>query len=134
MRVWRQKNTQFSKCTAVLSIILYIYVPIDVLNMPSLWLLDLSHNEIETLPEVYPDGLYYGEILLNGNKLISVPDNLGRLKNIEYLSLAHNKLLYVPAVAFRSEASINVDHNPFLNYVPATIKYILIKHIFICLN
>ncbi|XP_027848888.2 leucine-rich repeat and IQ domain-containing protein 4-like isoform X2 [Aphis gossypii] len=97
-------------------------VPGDVLNMPSLWLLDLSHNEIETLPEIYPDGLYYGEILLNGNKLISVPDNLGRLKNIEYLSLAHNKLLYVPAVAFRSEASINVDHNPFLNYVPTTIK------------
>ncbi|XP_060843514.1 leucine-rich repeat and death domain-containing protein 1-like [Rhopalosiphum padi] len=97
-------------------------VPGDVLNMPSLWLLDLSHNEIQTLPEVYPDGLYYGEILLNGNKLISVPDNLSRLKNIEYLSLAHNKLLYAPAVAFRSEANINIDHNPFLNYVPATIK------------
>lgn len=91
--------------------------------MPSLWLLDLSHNEIETLPEVYPDRLYYGEILLNGNKLISVPDNLGCLKNLEYLSLANNKLLYAPAVAFRPEAKINMDHNPFLNYVPNTIKY-----------
>ncbi|KAL4147930.1 hypothetical protein QTP88_002254 [Uroleucon formosanum] len=97
-------------------------VPGDVLNMPSLWLLDLSHNEIETLPEVYPDRLYYGEILLNGNKLISVPDNLSHLKNIEYLSLAHNRLLYAPAVPFRPEANINMDHNPFLNYVPATIK------------
>lgn len=94
--------------------------------MPSLWLLDLSHNEIETLPEVYPDKLYYGEILLNGNKLISVPDNLSRLKNIEYLSLSHNKLLYAPAVAFRTEANINMDHNPFLNYIPTTIKYIII--------
>lgn len=90
--------------------------------MRSLWLLDLSDNEIETLPEIQPDELYLGEILLNGNKLISVPDNLAQLKNIEYLSLTHNRLLYVPAVIFKPEATISVDNNPFLNYVPMNTK------------
>jgi len=90
--------------------------------MRSLWLLDLSNNKIEILPEIHPEEMYLGEILLNGNKLISVPDNLGRLKNIEYLSLTHNKLLYMPAVIFRPEAKVNVDHNPFLNYVPMNTK------------
>jgi len=90
--------------------------------MRSLWLLDLSDNEIETLPEIQPEELYFGEILLNGNKLISVPDNLGNLKNIEYLSLTHNKLLYMPAVLFKPEAKVNVDHNPFLNHVPMNTK------------
>lgn len=90
--------------------------------MQSLWLLDLSHNEIETLPEIYPEQLYLGEIYLNGNRLICVPDNLARLKHIEYLSLTHNNLLYVPAVIFREEAIVNVDHNHLLNYVPMNIK------------
>lgn len=90
--------------------------------MRSLWLLDLTYNEIEMLPEVQPEELYFGEILLDGNKLVCVPDNLGHLKNIEYLSLTHNKLLYLPAVIFRPEAKIKVDHNPFLNYVPINIK------------
>lgn len=90
--------------------------------MRSLWLLDLSYNEIETLPEIQPEELYFGEILLNDNKLVCVPDNLGRLKNIEYLSLTRNKLLYMPAVTFRAEAKIKVDYNPFLNYVPMNIK------------
>lgn len=94
----------------------------DVFNMRSLWLLDLSHNKIESLPEICPEGLYLGEVLLNGNKLISVPDNLARLKNVEYLSLTHNRLLYMPAVAFKPEARIIVDHNPFLNYVPMNTK------------
>ncbi|VVC34883.1 Hypothetical protein CINCED_3A019989 [Cinara cedri] len=97
-------------------------VPSEIVNMQSLWLLDLSHNEIETLPEIYPEQLYLGEIYLNGNRLICVPDNLARLKNIEYLSLTHNNLLYVPAVIFREEATVKVDHNPFLNYVPLNIK------------
>lgn len=94
--------------------------------MRSLWLLDLSDNEIQTLPEIHPEELYLGELLLNGNKLISVPDNLGSLKNVEYLSITHNKLLYMPAVSFRNEAKIKVDHNPFLNYVPINIKYKII--------
>lgn len=94
----------------------------DVFNMPSLWLLDLSHNEIETLPEIRPEGLYLGEILLNHNKLICVPDNLAHLENVEYISLTHNSLLYIPAVTFKSKTTIKVDHNPFLNYVPINIK------------
>lgn len=95
---------------------------IEIFNMRSLWLLDLTYNEIEMLPEVQPDELYFGEILLDGNKLVRVPDNLGQLRNIEYLSLTHNKLLYMPAVIFRPEAKIKVDHNPFLNYMPMNIK------------
>lgn len=103
-----------------------VYLYVEIFNMQSLWLLDLSHNEIEELPEIHPENLYLGEILLNGNKLICVPDNLARLKNIEYLSLTHNKLLYMPAVIFRTGAKIKVDHNPFLNYVPMNTKYIYI--------
>lgn len=94
----------------------------EVFNMRSLWLLDLSYNEIETLPEIHHDESYLGELLLDGNRLICVPDSLSRLKNVEYLSLTHNRLLYVPAVNFRVEAKIKVDHNPFLNYVPINIK------------
>jgi Leucine-rich repeat (LRR) protein len=99
-----------------------IFVCVEIFNMRSLWLLDLSHNEIETLPEIDPEGLYFGEILLHNNKLLCVPDNLCRLKNIEYLSLTHNRLLYVPAVIIRTEAKIKVDHNPFLAYVPMYIR------------
>lgn len=95
---------------------------VDIFNMRSLWLLDLTHNEIEMLPEIQPEELYFGEILLDGNKLVCVPDNLAHLKNIEYLSLTHNNLLYMSAVIFRPEAKIKVDHNPFLNYVPMNIK------------
>lgn len=85
--------------------------------MPSLWLLDLSHNMIEMLPEIFnPEELYYGELILNNNHLKCIPDNLTRLKNIEYLSLQHNKLLYLPAIVFRKQAKINVDHNPYLSY------------------
>ncbi|XP_050435959.1 leucine-rich repeat and death domain-containing protein 1-like [Adelges cooleyi] len=98
-------------------------VPPEIMNMRSLWLLNLSHNAIETLPEINnPEELYFGEILLDNNKLICVPDNLARLKNIEYLSLNHNKLLYVPAVVFRNEAKIKLDHNPFLNYMVININ------------
>lgn len=104
--------------------IFLLYWRVEIFNMQSLWLLDLSHNEVETLPEIYPEQLYLGEIYLNGNRLICVPDNLARLKNIEYLSLTHNNLLYVPAVIFREEAMVKVDHNPFLNHVPMNIKYL----------
>lgn len=95
---------------------------LEIINMRSLWLLDLSNNRIETLPSIRPEELYLGEIILNNNKLLCVPDNIGRLKNIEYLSLDRNRLLYMPAVIFRSEAHVKVDHNPFLNYVPMNNK------------
>ncbi len=68
-----------------------------VKNYPNLRDLDLRGNELREIPGAMLGGLTQLETLvLMGNKLVKLPEEIGRLKNLRTLELSYNMLTRLP--------------------------------------
>jgi len=60
-------------------------------------ILDLSYNQLTTLPDWLEQFTSLGNLLLNNNQLTSLPDGLGKLTQLHILQLDYNQLTSLPS-------------------------------------
>ncbi|KAL4226821.1 hypothetical protein ACF0H5_014799 [Mactra antiquata] len=83
------------------------------LRLPHLSYLDLSHNQLETLPESFGLLFHLETVRLNYNKLITLPNSFYHLIKLSKLDLSHNCLKSIPNECIHLECleKLNVSHN-----------------------
>lgn len=90
-------------------------VPVrELAAVPKATVLDLSCNNILSLPPEFCNLTHLVKLDLNKNQLTSLPDNLGNLVNLQHLDLFGNKLTVLP-VSFsqlRSLKWLDLKDNP----------------------
>ena len=69
--------------------------PASVSEARELVYINLDRNRIQTLPEQLPSGLRW--LRLNGNGLTSVPETIGKLRDLRRIYLNDNALVSLPA-------------------------------------
>ncbi len=103
---------------------LEISMPDSKLLIKNIKVLDLSDNELKSLPKeiIFPENLQ--ELYLNNNGLVSLPENIIFPKNLRELYLNNNKLKSLPDNIIFPE-SLQVLHLNFneLSSLPEKIKF-----------
>ena len=64
---------------------------------PSLQYIDMSHNEMEELPEFVYESVSVLELLSPHNKIQSLSSDVSNLSNLKTLDLTHNSIRFLPA-------------------------------------
>ncbi|XP_019857026.1 PREDICTED: leucine-rich repeat-containing protein 47-like [Amphimedon queenslandica] len=64
---------------------------------PSLQYIDMSHNEMEELPEFVYQSVSVLELLSPHNKIQSLLSDVSNLSNLKTLDLTHNSIIFLPA-------------------------------------
>ncbi|VDQ17169.1 unnamed protein product, partial [Trichobilharzia regenti] len=70
--------------------------PRPILKLPRLEFLDLSSNQLESLPSSITELTSLESLLLFDNNLTNLPENIGELRNVRCLWLGDNKLESLP--------------------------------------
>ena len=73
-----------------------VSVPTNIFNMQSLKFLSLAGNKLESLPDTPYNCLWLEEIQLQDNRLDCLPINLFKLPSLSILDAANNKLQFIP--------------------------------------
>lgn len=91
-------------------------------RLPHLNYIDLSHNQLTSLPENFGLLFHLKTLLLRYNKLTCLPDTFTSLVKLEKLDLSHNHLKTLPADFTRMESltKLNVSKNR-LKILPASL-------------
>lgn len=81
----------------------------------TLQLLDLSQNQLQSLPAQFCQLRELVNLKLDDNELVCLPFHIGRLSKLRFLSAAHNQLAMLPS-DFRRLRLENLDlfGNPFV--------------------
>jgi len=102
-----------------------VEVPPDLFRLKTLRSIDLSGNKLRELPPAF--GTSFANLrtlLLNGNQLASLPEEICQLAKLEVLSLAGNILTGLP-VSFpnlRSLRSVNLSGNHLTTFPVAALS------------
>ncbi|CAL1534564.1 unnamed protein product [Lymnaea stagnalis] len=89
-------------------------IPVEMpLRLPHLSFLDLSHNQLRSLPESFGLLFHLKEIQFQHNQLISLPDSFVHLVKLEKADLSYNEIRQLPEKIGTMErlVRLNVIHN-----------------------
>ncbi|GFO28831.1 plant intracellular ras-group-related lrr protein 1 [Plakobranchus ocellatus] len=89
-------------------------LPVELpLRLPHLSSLDLSHNQLRSLPESFGLLFHLSEIQLQHNRLGALPESFLHLVKLEKIDLSHNEIRHLPEKIGGMErlSRLNVSHN-----------------------
>uniref|UniRef100_A0ACD5ZIZ0 Uncharacterized protein n=1 Tax=Avena sativa TaxID=4498 RepID=A0ACD5ZIZ0_AVESA len=93
-----------------------------------LLVLDVSRNQLQTVPDAIAGLEHLEELRLGSNALVALPDSIGLLSNLKILDVSGNKLRSLPdsISKCRSLVELNASYN-VLVYLPTDIGHELVK-------
>jgi Leucine-rich repeat (LRR) protein len=84
-------------------------IPAYFTDFKALQYLDLSHNQLEALPEEIANWSMLQRIKLDNNQLRGLPDGLALLNSLYHLSAPNNQIEYIPSNLGQSRSLITLD-------------------------
>lgn len=89
-------------------------LPESISQLKALRILELSHNQLSSLPNSFTLLESLWELHIEHNQLTQLPSNLIRLKDLRHLHAHHNQLSHLtPTFAETSLVQIDVSNNPW---------------------
>ncbi|XP_068881120.1 DISP complex protein LRCH3 isoform X5 [Aphelocoma coerulescens] len=109
------------------------YIPEAVLNLQSLTFLNISRNQLPTLP-VHLCSLPLKVLIASNNKLVSIPEEIGRLRQLTELDVSCNELQTIPPQIGNLESlrDLNVRRNHLVRLPEELAELPLIRLDFSC--
>ncbi|NXN91585.1 LRCH3 protein, partial [Rhinopomastus cyanomelas] len=109
------------------------YIPEAVLNLQSLTFLNISRNQLSTLP-VHLCSLPLKVLIASNNKLISIPEEIGQLRQLTELDVSCNEIQTIPPQIGNLEClrDLNVRRNNLVHLPEEIADLPLIRLDFSC--
>ncbi|KAF4796046.1 Leucine-rich repeat and calponin like proteiny domain-containing protein 3 [Turdus rufiventris] len=109
------------------------YIPEAVVNLQSLTFLNISRNQLSTLP-VHLCNLPLKVLIASNNKLVSIPEEIGRLKQLTELDVSCNEIQTIPPQigSLESLRDLNVRRNNLVRLPEEIAELPLIRLDFSC--
>ncbi|XP_074859880.1 DISP complex protein LRCH3 isoform X2 [Carettochelys insculpta] len=109
------------------------YIPEAILNLQSLTFLNISRNQLSTLP-VHMCNLPLKVLIASNNKLISLPEEIGQLRQLTELDVSCNELQAVPPQigCLESLRDLNIRRNHLVHLPEELAELPLIRLDFSC--
>ncbi|NWS96806.1 LRCH3 protein, partial [Mionectes macconnelli] len=109
------------------------YIPEAVLNLQSLTFLNISRNQLSTLP-VHLCSLPLKVLIASNNKLVSIPEEIGQLRQLTELDVSCNEIQTIPPQIglLESLRDLNVRRNNLVRLPEELAELPLIRLDFSC--
>ncbi|XP_075274260.1 DISP complex protein LRCH3 isoform X19 [Opisthocomus hoazin] len=109
------------------------YIPEAVLNLQSLTFLNISRNQLSTLP-VHLCSLPLKVLIASNNKLVSIPEEIGQLRQLMELDVSCNEIQTIPPQigSLESLRDLNVRRNNLVRLPEELAELPLIRLDFSC--
>ncbi|KAI6063035.1 Leucine-rich repeat and calponin-like proteiny domain-containing protein 3 [Aix galericulata] len=109
------------------------YIPEAVLNLQSLTFLNISRNQLSTLP-VHLCSLPLKVLIASNNKLVSIPEEIGQLRQLTELDVSCNEIQTIPPQIGNLESlrDLNVRRNHLVRLPEELADLPLIRLDFSC--
>ncbi|XP_015727244.1 DISP complex protein LRCH3 isoform X6 [Coturnix japonica] len=109
------------------------YIPEAVLNLQSLTFLNISRNQLSTLP-VHLCSLPLKVLIASNNKLVSIPEEIGQLRQLTELDVSCNEIQTIPPQIGNLESlrDLNVRRNHLVHLPEELAELPLIRLDFSC--
>ncbi|XP_038001449.1 DISP complex protein LRCH3 isoform X16 [Motacilla alba alba] len=109
------------------------YIPEAVLNLQSLTFLNISRNQLSTLP-VHLCSLPLKVLIASNNKLVSIPEEIGQLRQLTELDVSCNEIQTIPPQigSLESLRDLNVRRNNLVRLPEELAELPLIRLDFSC--
>ncbi|XP_032553374.1 DISP complex protein LRCH3 isoform X12 [Chiroxiphia lanceolata] len=109
------------------------YIPEAVLNLQSLTFLNISRNQLSTLP-VHLCSLPLKVLIASNNKLVSIPEEIGQLRQLTELDVSCNEIQTIPPQIGHLESlrDLNVRRNNLVRLPEELAELPLIRLDFSC--
>uniref|UniRef100_A0A7M4F0A1 Leucine rich repeats and calponin homology domain containing 3 n=1 Tax=Crocodylus porosus TaxID=8502 RepID=A0A7M4F0A1_CROPO len=109
------------------------YIPEAILNLQSLTFLNISRNQLSTLP-VHLCSLPLKVLIASNNKLVSLPEEIGQLRHLTELDVSCNEIQMIPPQIGNLESlrDLNVRRNHLLRLPEELAELPLIRLDFSC--
>ncbi|XP_051482766.1 DISP complex protein LRCH3 isoform X6 [Apus apus] len=109
------------------------YIPEAVLNLQSLTFLNISRNQLSTLP-VHLCSLPLKVLIVSNNKLVSIPEEIGQLRQLTELDVSCNEIQTIPPQIGNLEflRDLNVRRNNLVHLPEELAELPLIRLDFSC--
>ncbi|XP_071608511.1 DISP complex protein LRCH3 isoform X13 [Heliangelus exortis] len=109
------------------------YIPEAVLNLQSLTFLNISRNQLSTLP-VHLCSLPLKVLIVSNNKLVSIPEEIGQLRQLTELDVSCNEIQTIPPQIGNLEflRDLNVRRNNLVRLPEELAELPLIRLDFSC--
>ncbi|KAM6414706.1 DISP complex protein LRCH3 isoform 5-T5 [Rhynochetos jubatus] len=109
------------------------YIPEAVLNLQSLTYLNISRNQLSTLP-VHLCSLPLKVLIASNNKLVSIPEEIGQLRQLTELDVSCNEIQTIPPQIGNLESlrDLNVRRNNLVRLPEELAELPLIRLDFSC--
>ncbi|XP_066049513.1 DISP complex protein LRCH3 isoform X13 [Chamaea fasciata] len=109
------------------------YIPEAVLNLQSLTFLNISRNQLSTLP-VHLCSLPLKVLIASNNKLVSIPEEIGHLRQLTELDVSCNEIQTIPPQIGHLESlrDLNVRRNNLVRLPEELAELPLIRLDFSC--
>ncbi|NXJ73587.1 LRCH3 protein, partial [Trogon melanurus] len=109
------------------------YIPEAILNLQSLTFLNISRNQLSTLP-VHLCNLPLKVLIASNNKLVSIPEEIGQLRQLTELDVSCNEIQTIPPQIGNLESlrDLNVRRNNLVRLPEELAELPLIRLDFSC--
>ncbi|NXL84542.1 LRCH3 protein, partial [Alectura lathami] len=109
------------------------YIPEAILNLQSLTFLNISRNQLSTLP-VHLCSLPLKVLIASNNKLVSIPEEIGQLRQLTELDVSCNEIQTIPPQIGNLESlrDLNVRRNHLVRLPEELAELPLIRLDFSC--
>ncbi|XP_067417207.1 DISP complex protein LRCH3 isoform X4 [Emydura macquarii macquarii] len=109
------------------------YIPEAILNLQSLTFLNISRNQLSTLP-VHMCSLPLKVLIASNNKLVSLPEEIGQLRHLTELDVSCNEIQTIPPQIGNLESlrDLNIRRNHLVHLPEELAELPLIRLDFSC--
>ncbi|XP_009945565.1 PREDICTED: leucine-rich repeat and calponin homology domain-containing protein 3, partial [Leptosomus discolor] len=109
------------------------YIPEAILNLQALTFLNISRNQLSTLP-VHLCSLPLKVLIASNNKLVSIPEEIGQLRQLTELDVSCNEIQTIPPQigSLESLRDLNVRRNNLVRLPEELAELPLIRLDFSC--